>query len=297
MDGAPAVGHVEGVNRRAARPDLYAYLDYRQWLRDEYAARKAERRGFSFRSFSRRAGLVAPNHLKRVMDGERSLSEASALRYAQALDLDEEQTAYFLDLVDFAQAGTDEVRNAAYTRLQGSRGYRRAHRLDAAHAAYTARWYLPAIRELVRVEGFRADPAWIGAHLVPPLPSAEAARAVDTLLDLGLLRRTPDGGLAQEEAVVTTGPETRGLHIRNFHRAMMERAGASMELTAAAERDLSALTFVASESVAAEVKRRVQAFRKELVAFLTEQPGGTKVVQLNVQLFPLSRTETDPCEP
>lgn len=64
-----------------------------------------------------------------------------------------------------------------------------------------------------------------------------------------------------------------------------------MELTPAAERDLSALTFVASDPVVAEVKRRVQAFRKELVAYLSEQEAGSRVVQLNVQLFPLSLPE------
>lgn len=279
------------ARRVSNRPDVYAYLDYRAYLQDEYTARKGENRGFSFRAFSRRAGLQSPNHLKRVIDGERSLNPPMALRYARALDLDPEQTAYFCDLVAFSQATTDAERNAAYEHIRSSRGYRKAQRIDVAHAAYTATWYLPAVRELVRVEGFDPDPGWIARHLTPPISANEAARAVDTLLDLGLLRRTGDGGLEQAEAVVTTGPETRGLHVRNYHRAMLERAAASMELVAAPQRDISSLTFSADEAVLHEVKQRIQTFRKDLMAFVEERGPGTRVVQLNLQLFPLSTAE------
>jgi len=52
---------------------VYAYLDYRAFLRDYYAERKAASRAFSYRAFSKRAGVSAPNYLKLVIDGKRSL--------------------------------------------------------------------------------------------------------------------------------------------------------------------------------------------------------------------------------
>ena len=52
-------------------PLVFRYLDARAFLGDYYKAKKAERRAFSFRAFSRRAGLKSPNHLKRVIDGDR----------------------------------------------------------------------------------------------------------------------------------------------------------------------------------------------------------------------------------
>ena len=53
-------------------PDVFDYLDYRAYLRDYYAYAKSARRGFSHRTFSRRAGLGSPNHLKRVMEGRQN---------------------------------------------------------------------------------------------------------------------------------------------------------------------------------------------------------------------------------
>lgn len=292
-EATPAPSGARGRAARAARPDVFAYLDYRAYLRDTYATRKAEARGFSFRAFSQRAGLGSPNHLKRVIDGERGLNPAMAARYAAALGLDAEETPAFLDLVAFGEASTDAERNSAFERMQASRGYRKAQRLVLAHAAYHSTWYLPAIREMVAVKGFKPEPAWIARHLLPPISATDAAKAIDVLLEIGLLRRTEAGGLEAVDAVVTTGPETRGLHFRNYHRALLERAAAAMEHVPAPQRDLSALTFTADDATLLEVKHRIQAFRRELIALLSESHG-TRVVQLNLQLFPLSIAEEKP---
>lgn len=257
------------------------------FLRDYYVAKKDEGKGFSYRAFSMRAGLRSPNHLKRVTDGERNLTSSMAVRYAEAIGLEGDQASYFLDLVVFTQARTTTERNAAYQKLMGFRGYRKAHTLDLAQAAFHSTWYLPAICELVLRTDFRRDPKWIAKQLVPPITASQAGRALDTLLELGLLEET-DEGLVQSDRVMTTGNETRGLHIIAYHRAMMERASASIDLVDAADRDISSLTFCLGEDGLRRIKQRIQRFRKELIALATQEEEGAQVLQLNMQLFPLS---------
>lgn len=268
--------------------DVLDYLDYRALLRDYYQAKKDEGRGFSFRAFSQRAGLRSPNHLKRVIDGERNLTPAMAVRYARAMSLDAEATTYFCDLVTFNQAASNTERDLAYQRLTGLRGYRRAHKLDAAQADYHSTWYLPAIREMVLRSDFREEPGWIARRMLPPIGTSQAAKAIQTLLDLGLLIRAADGRLEQADPAVTTGPEARGVHIRSYHRAMMERAAESMSLVHADDRDISSLTFCVGAEGLRRLKLRIQRFRKELMAMATLEKDGEQVVQLNVQLFPLT---------
>ena len=269
-------------------PDVFTYLDLCAYLRDVYAYKKEHGRGFSYRAFSRRAGLRTPNHLKRVMDGDRTLTPEMAVRYASALQLTGDAATYFCDLAAFGRASSFEERNATYGRLTGYRSYKRAHHLDSVHAEYCSRWYIPAIRELVRLGDFREDPAWIAAQLVPPIRPAEAARALETLEMLGLLERK-DGMLVQADRVVTTGPETRGLHIRNYHRNMMDQAVQSMDLVVAADRDISSLTLCARRQTLHAIKERVQRFRQELIALVANDSDGDCVMQVNIQLFPLSR--------
>jgi uncharacterized protein (TIGR02147 family) len=275
------------VERRVV--DVFEYLDYRAFLGDFYAEQKRLGRGFSFRAFSRRAGLSSPNYLKLVIDGRRNLSPRMAERFAVACGLKGDAQRYFEDLVAFNQADGSAEREKQYAKLTGFRRYRQAHKLDVAHAAYYSAWYMPAIRELCSAADFRADPEWIARQLVPPITRAEAQRALDTLLELGLLTRGADGRVAQTEALVSTGAETRGLHIASYHRGMMERAMASIDRVPAAERDISSLTLCLSPGGLSLLKERVQRFRRELLELSAREQDPAQVVQLNFQLFPLTR--------
>jgi uncharacterized protein (TIGR02147 family) len=273
---------------RAGTVDVFDYLDFRAFLRDLYLESK-KRRGLSYRGFSRRVGLKSPNYLKRVIDGERNLSDEMATRFAKALVLNQEASAYFVDLVHFSQARTATQRNAHYARLTGSRRYRKTRKLELAHAAYHATWYLPAIRELAARRDFRDDPKWISTTLVPSIAKPDAARAVQTLLDLGLLIRDDGGAIRQGDALLSTGPETASLHIANYHRTMMERAAEAIDLVAPADRDISSLTLCLGEDGLRRMKERIQRFRRELLELSTLEDDPVQVIQLNFQLFPLSR--------
>jgi len=272
---------------------VFRYLDYRRFLADFYRAKKRQR--FSYRAFSRRAGLGAPNYLKLVIDADRNLTDAMARRFAGACDLSGDGADYFCELVAFNQAETNDARNLSYARLTGFRRYRRAQKLELAQAAYHSTWYLPAVRELVRSPAFREDPDWIAAAVWPPIKPSEARQCIATLLELGLLDRQEDDRLVQTQPVVSTGPETLGMHITNYHAEMMRRATRSMELIPAPQRDISSLTMCLGRDGLSRVKARIQEFRRELVELAEAEAEPGQVVQLNFQLFPLTHdTLLDP---
>ena len=269
---------------------MFGYLDYRAFLRDFYSARKTKGRGFSYRSFSRKAGLKSPNYLKLVIDAERNLSAEMAGRFAEACNLGEDEARYFADLVAFNQATTLAERNKHYGRLTGYQRYRQAHKLDLAHAAYYSAWYMPAIRELAARSDFRDDPAWIAEQLVPPISTLEAERSLQILIELGMLAQDSSGKLRQADVLLSTGAETRGLHIAAYHRGMMQRAMESIDLVAASERDISSLTICLGANGLRSFKERVQRFRRELLELSALEDDPQQVVQMNFQLFPLSKS-------
>ncbi len=273
-------------------PDVFGFLDYREYLRAYYEYAK-KHRGFSYRAFSARAKLQSPNYLKLVIDGERNLTPDMARRFAAACGLQDEAARYFQLLVGFNQARTVEERNRWYRRLKRNRRYRDAHFLDLAYDIYHSSWYLPAIRELVASVGFREDYDWIARRLSPPIKPREAEMAVKTLLQLDLLERDARGRLRRKSTTVTTGPQIRSLHLANFHRAMMAHAVTCLDRIAADERDISSVTLCLDRSGIERVKRALQRFRRELLDIdeLEEKPE--QVIQVNFQLFPLT-TLRDP---
>lgn len=274
--------------RRSRAPvDVFRYRDYREFLSAFYAHGKAA--GLSYRSFARSAGLGAPNYLKLVIEGKRNLSEQMAGKFARACRLNDESTEYFKLLVAFSHAANDAERNELHERLSSFARFRSAQPLELAQKDYHSSWYIPAIRELVTCPGFVEAPAWIAAQLEPNISERDAAHALDVLLRLGLLERDEGGKLVQASRAVTTGQQATGLHLRNYHAELMQRAVHAMHHLSAEERYISALTLSASETTVAEVRRRVLAFRQELIALCDADPDPTRVIQLNLQLFPLTR--------
>lgn len=272
--------------------DVYAFFDYRALLRAFYEDKKAQGRGFSYRAFARRAGLSSPNHLKRVIDGQRNLTPEMAERFVRACGFTGEAASYFRELVAFNEAKTEAERSARYRTLSAFRGYRKAHKLEAAEADYCASWYIPAIRELAARPDFKADPAWIARQLVPAIKPSQARSALDTLLALGLLVRDGDR-LRVGEQIVTTGAETRGMHIVSYHRAMMAKASEAMETVPKAQRDISSLTLALGRGGLELLKHRIQEFRRELLGLEQTGEDVDQIVQVNLQLFPLSRSRRE----
>jgi uncharacterized protein (TIGR02147 family) len=283
----PSKPRAAAAPRRRSPIDVFRYLDHRRYLADYYAAKKG--RGFSYRAFSRAAGLGAPNYLKLVIGGQRNLTPAMAERFASACGLAGDAADYFVQLVAFNQARSAPQKNQAYARLMAFDRYRRGHKLELAQAAYHSTWYTPAIRELAASPAFVEDPAWLAELLWPKIQPHEARQALDTLIELSLLERDEHGRLRQREPVVSTGPETLGMHVTNYHAEMMRRATLAMELVPAASRDISALTFCVGPQGLARLKQRIQEFRRELIALVESEPDRNQVVQLNLQLFPLSK--------
>ena len=74
-------------------PDLYTYLDYRQFLRDWFQQKKQDNPRYSHRLFARRAGQRSPSMLLFVMEGKRNLTPKTAAAFAQAMGFDDADQA------------------------------------------------------------------------------------------------------------------------------------------------------------------------------------------------------------
>jgi len=269
--------------------NVYGYADYRAYLRDFYASQKAKSAAFSHRAFSRRAGLRSSNYLSLVMKGERDLSSQMAPRFAKACGLAKRDGEFFCDLVAFCQAKTTEEKQRWQERLARFRQFREAHQLFGEQTAYHSNWYMPAVRELVALPGFIEDPSWIAANLEPPISERQAAEALATLCKLGLLMRNADGKLQQAQALVTTGPGPLGHHIFVYHQAMLDLAKRALDHLPRTERDVTSVTLCLAEADLPRVKQRLKELRQELLQLAELTPAPERVVQLNLQLFPLSR--------
>jgi len=279
-------------SRNEAEVNIFDFLDYRAYLRAYYDACKRRPAGFSFRTFSKRAGLKSPNFFKLVIDGDRNLGKDTVPKFADAIGLEGDAREFFEDLVAFEQASDNNEKNRVFERIAASRRFRTARRIDGLFHDYLSHWYHPAIRELVARTDFKNDPKWLSEMLDSQVTPKEAAHSMELLLGLGLVALNAETGRFElREPTLTTEHEVSALGAVNYHKQMLQRATVSIDTVPAALRDLAALTVCVSPKLALEVKRRIHQFREAMTELCDAETDGKVVYQLNVQWFPLTRTD------
>ena len=74
-----------------------------------------------------------------------------------------------------------------------------------------------------------------------------------------------------------------------YHQQMLRISADMLSELPSAERDISALTFSIKREDFPNLKKHIQLMRKELLDFSAKPGEGDDVVQVNIQLFPLTR--------
>ena len=172
---------------------LFEYTDYRKFLRDYYDSKKGEKRGFSLKVLADRAGFKARDYVLRVMNGSRNLSQSGAFMLSRALRLSEKETDYFSHLVSFNQANTSREKDFFLGKMAGIGKYNRPQKLRQEQVSYLSEWYYSALRSLLPVINFKDDYAELAKFLDPQLTPSQTRKAVEVLLQLGLLIKEKTG--------------------------------------------------------------------------------------------------------
>lgn len=272
-------------------PDLLNYSNYRQYLQDYYQAQKQENPKFSLRFFAKKAKFPSHGLLKFLMEGKRNLSKKTLVKLSDALDFDKARTQYFENLVFFNQALTLEEKNFYYQKLVQSTSKSTFQKLEVSQLQIFRKWYNIVIREMLNLKGFRNSPAWISSQLLPRVEPYEVEEALSMLLVSGVIKKTANG-YKPAEPDITTDDEIKSFLVKNYHAQMLKLAAWAQDEVPGKERDISSVCFAIKESELPNLKKQIQLMRKELRNFSASDGEGDRIVQVNIQLFPLSRGKT-----
>lgn len=270
--------------------DIYHYTDYRRYLEDWFTVNTGR---VSRRAFARRVHC-SPSMVVGVLKGRNNLDAARAEHWAKkGLRLDGDSTRYLVALVGFAHAEGLVAKQAAWERIRTTRHFREAQRLTGDMYQLFARWATAATLELARCAGFRDDPQWIAGRLWPRVSAAEVAETLDLLERLGCLQRREDGSrYAPPQTVVTeheVDPGVVNLALVGLHKDSMARASLALEEIPYTDRHFATLALPVDAARQAELKRAIERFQEEVMQICAEGDSPPdRVVQLNVQLFPMT---------
>jgi uncharacterized protein (TIGR02147 family) len=281
------------MKKRASKINLFKYLDYRSYLLDWYRELKTSRNSVSFREFSKRAGLKSTGYLKLVMEGKRNLTDESVEQFILALGLNKQEQEFFRSLVHYNQAKTIEQKDAGYQRLLRSRKFSQLRKIDKEQYEYYADWYHPVVRELILSTKYDGTPESIAKQISPAVTPAQVEKSIQLLEKLGFIEKTPENRWKQASSLVSTGAEVASHIVFTYQKNLLDLSKETLQALPPAKRDVSTMTLGIAPGRLPQLKKMIQDFRKEVLKLVAVDTEIDKVVQLNIQLFPLAESASN----
>jgi uncharacterized protein (TIGR02147 family) len=250
---------------------------------------------YSASAFLRKAGLGANSrgYLKLVVDGKRNLSSSTIRAFSEAMGLKAKQAIYFENLVLYNQAKRPKDRTYYFERMIAAAEGEKSSQFELLETQVRclSQWHSGAIRELVALDGFKEDTAWMGKMLKNKVSPSQIKSAVEDLIKIGLLIRDENGALKQSEPLLRFNPSYFNPFIQSYHLGMIDRAKDALNEDPYERRSASGVTLSCEASRFGEIRKMVDQFRDRITeTFGLNNTKTDSVVQFNVQLFFLSQT-------
>ncbi len=278
-------------------PNIWEYTDYRKFLADYYELAKKKNNGFSFQTFSARAGIKSKGFLHNVIRGKRKLTRANVFGLSQAMRLGKYESDYFENLVALNQATIVEERNRYYQRLSSIKASGRnpwqPQIVRNDQFEFYSKLHHSVIRSLIDIHGFRGDYDWLAKNVRPRITPKQARKSVELLTNLRLIKKRKDGSYCVADKSIATPPEVLSLAVHNFHTQAGALGLSALKELPASQRHVTALTLGISQDTYRTICEEIRAFRSRIAQIAETDECADSVYQLNFQLFPVSRTDIE----
>lgn len=272
--------------------ELFEYDDFREYLRDYQIARHQKHSWYSVRYMATRIEIDQGYYIK-ILQGKSPLPERFIEPLCELMQLNSRESAYFTELVQFSRAKTPGQIRESFQKLLAMRDME-FHTVSKDQFEYFTKPHYASIRALTEILDYRDDYALLAQRLSPPISAQEAEYSVKLLERIGMLCRDDDGHWLIAKQFVTSGENWNASAIRAYQQEMFRLGSESLDRHGKELRDMSTLTITIRKNDMPELKARIAQFRKEVMQWVGEQSKEDTVMQINIQAFPLSKTEGCP---
>lgn len=267
---------------------VFNYTDFRKYLSDLFAEKKAADKSFTYRHIARVAEFKSAGFFSQVLKGTTKLSDSMVQRIAAAFDLPKREAKYFEWMVRYNQSTSHDEKKVFFQHMTGFKKAR-VKIIDPQSYDYYAKWYYAAIRALIHYIPFDGtDTLALSRMVVPAISAAEAKKAVSVLDSLGFIAKAENGFYKLTNKHITTGLETESVVINNFVINTLDIAKDAFYRFPKNTRNFSALTLSISPQGYDKIVEQCIEFRKKIVDIVKEDSGIDRVYQVNLQVFPLT---------
>jgi uncharacterized protein (TIGR02147 family) len=272
--------------------NVFEYFNYRDYLKDYYQLRKENDPYFSYRAFANRAGYNSSGLYSLIVSGVRNLTPRYAPGFTKALGLDDKEAEYFQLMLQYTHAVSEKVRKELFIKMVQMLP-QQERKLKLCHREFYSEWYFVAIHQALSILNINENnPEELTKFLNPYVGLREIKKAIKVLLELELIKKDESGFWKPISGNISGGVEVGKVYINDFQKNMLDLAKKSYENFSKEKRYTITESFAVSDSVAQLIHEKAQNFHNEIISLiLSDKKPEEKLLQLNLQLFPLQNEE------
>lgn len=277
-----------------ARPIVFDYTNYRDFLRDGYEFLKLKNPAFSENAFVQAAGLGknSRGYLGLILKEKRNLANKTIIGFSKVLKLSSQESIYFENLVYFNQATTDEDKKFYFERMQASIQGIRSKKFEILEGQYrfVNNWHYLAIRELVNLSDFEESESYIYKKLKKRVDKKSIMQAIDDLINLGFITRNQKGKLVQSDSIVTFNDTKENFkNTTKLHTKYLEVMKEMMEQEGYENRSAQLLTISCSQEDFESLREEIRDFRDHILEkYARSDKSSDLIIQCGLQLGKLT---------
>lgn len=260
---------------------LEIHKDYRTILKIELEERCRQNPRYSLRAFARDLE-VSPGTLSEVFAGKHGLSRRAADTIARRLGYSEAEREAFCDLVESVGSRSETRRTLARVRLEKNTVEPKYQNLQMDAFNVISDWHHYAILELTYLDQFESNLKWIASTL--GIQEAVASLAIERLKRLGMIEEKK-GALNAVEDFTASPDGIPSRSLKNFHRQVLEKAVAAIQVQPVSERNFSATIMAIDRTKINDVKASIKTFQRSISKQMSESKKKNSVYCLSVQFF------------
>lgn len=263
--------------------NVFLYLDFREFLRDELQRRSLRNSKYSLRAFARDIGMSI-SRLSETLSSKAGISMSTGQLIAQRLKMSDVEKEYFLNLIIAKHGRTSEARKKAQRRIKQYKARRIFIQLRENHKELLSKWYYLPLIELL---GMRAELSSAEISKILDISQEEVVAASLFLAEKGQIVRTEKGVWRKTNTFQKIESTTPATVIRQFHRDVLKRASAAIEAQPIERRKYLSSYFTIRKENLAEARQDLERFNQWFLKKYVTEKNADSVYVFAIQLFGL----------
>ena len=274
-------------NKGIRKFNIFRYFDYREYLKD--VIESLQKSGLSLRSIQDNIGVSGSAFFSRILDGSRPLSVENARVLASAWNMDNEESHYFYDLVNFGNERNVDKRETLLKKLLAARAKRSEFALQDGALKFFSKWYYPVLRDLLPLLSAGVSAEKIGSMFTPALRAPQVQSGIDYLTSAGFVEMGDDGTYRVTNPIVATPPRVRSTILRKYHLKNLEINAEVYDAFTSDDRSITSVTCSLSKEGFEKVRAEIATLREKILAIAREDKAPDRVCHVGFQLVPRAK--------